>query len=145
MPWRAHAAFAGFSEARPWLPPDPNHRDLAVDCQEQDPNSTLILTRRLLALRRRHAALREGDFETLFVDDALLVLRRSRADDVVLAAFNLGDAPRWHELPDTPLSFTGTLSVNGARLEGRRLTLPAHAALILPVNHPETYRHDPGS
>jgi alpha-glucosidase len=133
MPWIADAPAAGFSTARPWLPADPAHRALAVDRQQADAGSHLNLTRRVLALRRRHAALRLGRFETLFADDALLVLRRQHGDDTVIAAFNLGTDPRTHEFSHAPVPAGEGLALNGARLDGTRLHLPAGAAFVQPV------------
>src|SRR5512137_313972 len=63
MPWEAAAPHAGFTRGTPWLPLDAAHQMLAVDLQERDPSSTLAFTRTLLALRRKHAALRLGSFD----------------------------------------------------------------------------------
>ena len=133
MPWIADAPAAGFSTGKPWLPADPAHRALAVDRQQTDAASPLNLTRRVIALRRRHAALRLGRFETLAADDALLVFRRQHGDDTVLAAFNLGTEPRTQVCPQPPLPAGEGLALNGARLDGDRLHLPAGAAFIQPV------------
>ncbi len=132
MPWAADAPAAGFSSGRPWLPADPAHRSLAVDRQEADPRSTLHLTRRVLALRRVHPAMRVGSFDTLHADDALLVLRRQHAGDSVLAAFNFGSASATHALQQAPDVTAQPLALNGARLDGRRLHLPPGAAIVLP-------------
>ena len=55
LPWAAGTRSAGFSPpdaAEPWLPQPTGWDALAVDVQEQDPDSTLRLYRRLLAERR---------------------------------------------------------------------------------------------
>jgi alpha-glucosidase len=133
MPWVAAAPAAGFSTGKPWLPADPAHRALAVDLQQDDAGSTLNLTRRVLALRRRHAALRLGHFETLSADETLLVLQRQHEDDTVLVAFNLGTAQATHELRHVPKPAGEALALNGARLDGRCLHLPPGAAFLLPT------------
>jgi alpha-glucosidase len=128
LPWRAEAPSAGFTVGKPWLPCDVTHRALAIDRQQADPASTLNLTRRLLAWRRAHPALRLGAFETLVADDDLLLFVRRRDHDAVLCAFNLGA----HERSPT-LAAAGTgdaITLNGARLEGLRLVLPAGAAFV---------------
>ena len=51
MPWD-DTPQGGFTSGTPWLPMDPAHRPLCVTQQQGDPDSTLALTRRLLALRR---------------------------------------------------------------------------------------------
>jgi alpha-glucosidase len=133
LPWSADAASAGFTSDTPWLPADPAHRALAIDRQEADANSTLHLTRRVLALRRAHPALRLGDWQTLHADEALLVCRRSHGSDAVLCAFNLGSHFARHELAQPIPNAAIALSLNGAQCDGRWVTVPPAAALIVPV------------
>ena len=58
--WTAGQPNAGFSTVEPWLPVDPRHIPKAVDAQEADAGSVLHVARRLIALRKRHPALRVG-------------------------------------------------------------------------------------
>ncbi|MGH7019731.1 MAG: alpha-amylase family glycosyl hydrolase [Brevundimonas sp.] len=95
MPWTADAAFAGFSSVEPWLPIDARHPALAVDLQEADPASMLYATRRILALRRAHPALKLGDM-TVQATEPLLVFSREGGGESLLAVFNLGhEAQAW--------------------------------------------------
>lgn len=93
MPWKSDNGFAGFSEHEPWLPVDPRHRALAVEVQEKDPNSTLHLARRLIALRHSHPALRTGAMTMLKDAGELLLFRREDDGETLLCAFNLGHDP----------------------------------------------------
>jgi alpha-glucosidase len=129
MPWQSASPHAGFSSAAPWLPADPAHRALAVDAQESDPSSALHFTRRLLELRRRHAALRLGSFDLERVDDTLLVARRGHGDDHVWLAFNLGNAAR--ELPAPATTRVTLLALEPARLHRSRIELPPYSAIFL--------------
>jgi len=131
MPWVADAPAAGFTTGRPWLPCDAAHRALAVDRQQADAQSTLQLTRHVLALRRAHAALRLGRFDAVQADDTLLVFERRHGEDRVLAAFNFGPQERTHELAHAPVC--EGIALNGARLDGRRLVLPPAAAFVQPL------------
>lgn len=132
FPWQADAPHAGFtSAARPWLPVDPAHAALAVDRQQADPHSTLNATRRLLALRRAHPALRLGSFEPLQAEGDVLLLRRRHAGDDLLLAFNLGRAPA--RLPLAVDAGAPLFTHAGAALEGRSLRLPAGAVLFAPL------------
>jgi alpha-glucosidase len=130
MPWQAGDAQLGFTRGKPWLPVSESHRALAVDVQETDADSTLHFTRRLLALRREHAALRTGAFEALHTSGKLLVLRRHGAGDQVWAAFNFGAEPVTHERPAAPVAASDLLAVGHARLDGRSLHLGPWSALI---------------
>lgn len=132
MPWRADAPTFGFTAGTPWLPADAGFRDRAVDLQEADPGSTLNFTRRMIALRRAHAALRLGSFEPLVADDTMLVVRRRYGRDRLLAAFNLGGLPRSLPLPG-PSGAEPLLALGEARLHDGQLALAPGAALILPL------------
>lgn len=81
MPWMADAPHAGFTEGcESWLPVPPEHRPLAVDRQEADPDSTLAFLRRFLAWRRDQPVLKWGGE---IVHDAKLapLLSYDRFDD----------------------------------------------------------------
>lgn len=93
MPWKTDNGFAGFSEHEPWLPVDPRHLALAAEAQEKDPNSTLHLARRLIALRHAHPALRIGSMTLLQGPGDLLLFRREGEGEPLLCAFNLGHDP----------------------------------------------------
>lgn len=114
MPWSATAPFAGFSAAEPWLPIDVRHPPLAVDAQEADPGSMLHLTRRLVALRRAHPALRLGTM-TVEATEPLLVLtredEREGGGERLMGVFNLG-----HGTVDwsPPPGWSAIEAVNGA-------------------------------
>jgi alpha-glucosidase len=91
MPWQAEAPQAGFSTTEPWLPVDPRHFPLAVDRQEADPTSPLAFTRRWLAWRKTHSALKDGEIRFMDVAEPLLAFERWNAEDHVLCLFNLSD------------------------------------------------------
>ena len=130
MPWQASAPHAGFSTAKPWLPADPAHRALAIDQQEADAGSMLNLTRRMMALRREHAALRWGGFDVIRAEGPLLVFSRSHEGDRVLAAFNLGGEALSFEWPAAQGDAAECLSVNGAGFERGTWQLPLWSAWI---------------
>ena len=132
MPWQSGEAHAGFTRGAPWLPVDPAHRALAVDAQQANPHSTLQWTRRLLALRRQHPALRVGRFDVEHVDDALLVVRRSHGDETLWLAFNLGAGARTLAAPQAAGSTL--ISLEQARLFEGQVELPAHSAIFLRLN-----------
>jgi alpha-glucosidase len=99
LPWSADAPNAGFSFAEPWLPVDPAHLPLAVDRQEADPHSTLNLTRRLIALRKRLPALRTGAIRPVDTPAPLLAFERGDGATRLLCVFNLGSEPVDWPLP----------------------------------------------
>jgi alpha-glucosidase len=91
-----------------------------------DPNSILALYRNLLALRRSQAALSTGHIGPVRAEGDVLVFTRTRENDRLLVALNLGHRPQCVKLePSTSyrllLSTAGTaLALHGGilRLEG---------------------------
>jgi alpha-glucosidase len=124
MPWDAHLPNLGFSTGTPWLPLGPEHKRLAVSEQEKDASSALGFTRKLLAARNAHPALREGTLE-LLPGPVLAFIRQSGSEKIV-CAFNLTDAPATLDLP-VPVRALD-LSSGEASLSGGRLTLGAYSA-----------------
>ena len=112
MPWTSDAALVGFSTVEPWLPVDPRHRTMSVEAQESSGGgSTLDLTRRLIALRRDHPALRLGTMTLLDGPPDLVLFERRTDDQTLLCVFNLGHEPvAW----TAPFGWTPILSVNAA-------------------------------
>jgi alpha-glucosidase len=135
FPWQADAPQHGFTTATtPWLPTDPAHAALAVDRQLADSGSTLHATRRLLALRRAHPALRLGSFEPLVVDGDVLVVRRRLTDadatDDLLLAFNLGATGARLPLPIALAPGAPLFQHAQATTDGNTLVLPPGGVLF---------------
>jgi alpha-glucosidase len=99
MPWSDAEPECGFTSGRPWLPVPPEHRALAANRQEKDPDSVLNAFRRFVHWRRGVRALRRGGIR-LFESPAntLLFLREDDADPI-LACFNFGAAPAGIRVP----------------------------------------------
>ncbi|WP_338468353.1 alpha glucosidase [Novosphingobium sp. ZN18A2] len=96
MPWQADAVQAGFTAGEPWLPLGDENIARAVDRQEADPDSLLAWTRKVLALRRAHPALRIGSAKVLEASGNVLAIEREADGDRILCVFNIGPAgARW--------------------------------------------------
>jgi alpha-glucosidase len=134
MPWSPSAPMAGFTTASDtWLPIDPDHLALAPATQERDPHSHLAVTRRLIALRKAHAALRIGESETLDAPANVLAVLRAHGEQRVLCVINLGPEPTRFRHPALA---GGTVLDSGleAKLEGSDLALPGFGgAMVLAV------------
>ena len=76
----------------------PIYGALAIDVQDADTGSLLNWTRRVIATRNAHRALRNGDLRMLYNDDALLAFEREGDGERLLCVFNFGDTARaWPE------------------------------------------------
>ena len=128
MPWE-NSASGGFSAAgvTPWLPVETRQLPLAVAEQQDDPDSVLSATRRLLALRAAHAALFDGDLALVDVGQALLGFIREKGNERILCVFNLTGQARDVQLP---LAVDSALQGHGFthELDGETLNLPPYQA-----------------
>ncbi|MCZ2982668.1 alpha-glucosidase C-terminal domain-containing protein, partial [Acinetobacter baumannii] len=72
-----------------------------VESQRSDSGSMLTLHRRLLALRRDHAALAVGDYRGLPVEAAdVFAYERSADGESLRVILNFGDAPQSLPVPE---------------------------------------------
>jgi alpha-glucosidase len=99
MVWEHGQPFAGFSSVKPWLPVPSAHVDLAVDRQDGVSGSILSHYRQMLAFRKAHDVLVDGDIEFLATNQDLLAFTRTRGKDTFLFVFNLTRKPGHFTLP----------------------------------------------
>jgi alpha-glucosidase len=121
MPWNADSPNLGFSSATPWLPAGEAHRELAVDRQQQNPESVLGFTRQCLALRKAQPALRDGTLTVVEAGPQLLVFDRVGRDGKLRCSFNLSGTPA--PFPNSGNRLLGTGGYDGA-------TLGAYSAVV---------------
>ena len=125
MPWVADALAYGFSDAVPWLPFGADHGAAAVDRQEDDPRSILLLTRRLIALRSENDALMQGNVSIIEAGQDMLAFSRESDTQTLLCVFNLGGAVvAWQ--PPQPDRWRVTEAVGGAT----PWNLPGYSGLV---------------
>ena len=122
MVWEKEKPHGGFSTAAPWLPVPDAHLRHSVDAQETATDSTLALTRRLLALRRENDCLRTGDARFLDVPEPLLCFERIGQAETLVCIFNFSSQPCEGNLTE--------LAAATVRLE-RRLTLDTDGTFSL--------------
>jgi alpha-glucosidase len=118
LPWSGTTPPFGFSSSdTSWLPMPPEWAALTVSAQEGDPDSTLSLYRRALAVRRAEADLREGTFSWLDPAEDCLAYRRGD----VTVVLNAGSVA-------VPLPAGEVLLASGPLTDG---TLPANTSVWL--------------
>jgi glycosidase len=132
MPWDDNEN-AGFSTAEPWLPLHADWPTRNVARMTEDPQSILILYRRLLALRRASLALSVGDFVLLNVEDQILVYERRHEAERLIVALNLGERQHRLQLPDWARASRLLLSTveDAALVEDGALLLRSNEAVVL--------------
>jgi alpha-glucosidase len=101
MQWDG-SANAGFSPAgvKPWLPVANDYQTWNVAAEQQDPGSLLMLTHALLAVRRSHAALTRGSYQSVEQQSTTcFVYLRQYADQRCLVALNFSRQDQIVTLP----------------------------------------------
>jgi alpha-glucosidase len=88
MPWQAGAG-AGFTNGQPWLPLSSDADERNVARQLGQAGSTLEFYRGALAVRRQHAALREGTYEPIGSAANVFAFKRSAGAESVLVVLNM--------------------------------------------------------
>ena len=132
MPW-SDEPNNGFTTGRPWLRLGTDPLVGHVQAQSRDEGSMLQLYRRLLSLRRKHAALHQGAYVPLSVEGDLLAYARVHAGKRALVVLNFGiaAAPLPHSLlPNAAPLWLSTVPGRG-RLLTPGATLMPHEGVIL--------------
>jgi alpha-glucosidase len=131
MPWDAgrHAGFTA-PGARPWLPVGGNAaRHAAGQAAHRD--STLSLTRAVLALRRGHPALSHGSYRALdTAPDGVFAWLREHERDRVLVAVNFGARPLRLELAPRGRALLSTHGEASLSARGECRLRPHEAVLV---------------
>jgi alpha-glucosidase len=110
MPWRSGSPALGFTTGEPWLPAGEEHRPLAVDRQDGDPDSMLAFTRRCLDLRSACPALRLGSMVIVEAGEQMLRFERVHDGQRLLCSFNLAERPAPFEPSGAVLLSSGDVS-----------------------------------
>ncbi|MCM8556212.1 alpha-amylase family glycosyl hydrolase [Sphingomicrobium sediminis] len=114
IPWEKDATQAGFSGVEPWLPIGPDHPAMAVDQQEGKRGSLLEWTKKVIALRKDHPAIRHGEMSECHAQDSIICFTRSAHGEKLLCAFNTGEGEAAFSLPEgaTPVLECGEVGAD---------------------------------
>ncbi|HOX17802.1 MAG TPA: alpha-amylase family glycosyl hydrolase, partial [Spirochaetales bacterium] len=137
MQWDS-SANAGFTEGKPWLPPEPGWRTRNVEAEERDPESVLSFYKALLALRRSRPELALGSLAFVGEDPDLLVYERRGEEGPgkarVLVVLNFASRRRNFTLPSGGSVLLGTHRKAGARILAGSMELSPCEVLLLAVD-----------
>jgi len=127
MQWTGEEG-AGFTTGTPWLPVNPNHREINAQAAQADPNSVFHYYRKLIELRKTMPVLREGSFELLCPgDERVFAYTRDMADTHLLVVCNFtGEETDF----DWPEEFAGG-KVLISNYEGESRTLRPYEAKMI--------------
>ncbi len=92
---------AGFCapEVEPWLPIASDHQNVNVATQQTQPQSMLLLTKKLIQIRRASLALQVGCYRSFDTSTGLFIYTRIHGDERYLIALNFTHTPQTWLLP----------------------------------------------
>jgi oligo-1,6-glucosidase len=121
---------AGFTTGIPWMPVNPNYREINAAAQIGDPGSVLGYYRRLISLRHDLPVAVHGDFTMLLPDDERIYAFTRRLNGVeLLVLANFGDLGVSVNLPDTQAWAKAELLLGNYSDQGR---LPSGPVVLRP-------------
>jgi alpha-glucosidase len=126
---------AGFSPqgVNPWLPTTANYKIVNVAAQQDDPNSMLAFSRRLISFRQQSEALLKGSYRSLDAGQDLMAYVRETETEQLVVLLNFGFYPRSWALPPE-LAGEVVLSTRldgGAEIANGKIYLRRHEGVIL--------------
>jgi alpha-glucosidase len=123
---------AGFSQTEPWLPVAEDFAAINVATQREQPTSIYNLYRGLIALRNSSSALMTGSYRPLASQGDALIFARECAEERVLVALNLGNAPAVVSMEDAAgvILVSSHLDRRGERV-GARIELRPNEGLVI--------------
>lgn len=90
----------GFTTGKPWMKLNPSYPEINLEADRASDDSVFAFYQKLIALRKTHPAILQGDLE-FYVDShpQLLVYTRSCDEETLLVVANLSDEPAELPLP----------------------------------------------
>lgn len=125
--------FAGFSHVKPWLPVAADSDDYNVMVESDDPDSFLVLYRKLLHLRGVSTSLSHGTYTLLpGSTDKIFMYAREYNSERMVVILNVSDQPSVCNIIDVNLIFLSTHTDRRlGRLNESTITLQPHEAVIV--------------
>ncbi|MDO4491925.1 MAG: alpha-glucosidase [Lachnospiraceae bacterium] len=136
MQWDA-SDHAGFSEKEPWLGVNPNYRDINAVSQLQDESSIFRFYQKLIALRREHPVMVQGDLTLRCPEEGpVIAYTRSHEATTWLAVHNFSDQEQIYEAegitltPDPPVILSNYDAHNRVFKDGNPVLRPYETILF---------------
>jgi glucan 1,6-alpha-glucosidase len=124
---------AGFTTGTPWLPVQPNYKEVNIEAALNEPESVFYTYQQLIQLRKKHPIVVWGDFELLLADHpSLFVYKRSYEGESWLVCANISDEPE--RLLLNELSLKSEVLISNAKrttVTGDGLVLSPYEAFVV--------------
>lgn len=131
QPWQPEMPNAGFSDVKPWLPVPEDHRALAVELQENRPDSVLNRFRHFMGWRKQQSALAIGSITFVDTPEPVLAFIRKTPEQSLLVCFNLcGKAITCDLDIQSDVQIDDQHGLKSGTFDNGKLSLPAYACVF---------------
>ncbi len=121
---------AGFTTGTPWMPVNPNYREINARAELADPDSVFYHYQKLIALRKQYPIIVQGTYRLLMADsEELFVYERILGEEKLLVACNFTDHDTVFHVPREFIS--GTCLITNYEDGFRDGKLRAYEAMVL--------------
>ncbi len=92
---------AGFTKGTPWMPVNPNYREINAQAALKDPDSVFYYYQKLISLRKRYPVIVHGEYKLLLADsEELFVYERALGNEKLLVVCSFADKETRFEMPE---------------------------------------------
>jgi oligo-1,6-glucosidase len=92
---------AGFTKGTPWMPVNPNYREINAQAALKDPDSVFYYYQKLISLRKRYPVIVHGEYKLLLADsEELFVYERALGNKKLLVVCSFADKETRFEMPE---------------------------------------------
>lgn len=100
MQWD-ESAQAGFTKGEPWMPVNPNYKEINAKAALEDPGSVFYHYQKLIALRKQYPIIVHGDYKLLFADsEEIFAYQRTLRKEKLLVVCSFTDQETAFTLPE---------------------------------------------
>ncbi len=128
------SAQAGFTAGTPWLPVNPNYKEINAKAATADPDSVFHYYKKLIALRKEHPVMVYGRYELLLPDsEELYVYTRTLDEEQLLVVCSFSGRETAYTLPDAFVGAPCLISNRENVYDKAGMTLKPYEAFVLHI------------
>ncbi len=123
---------AGFTTGTPWMPVNPNYKEINAKAELQDPQSVFYYYKKLIQLRKEYPVIVYGKYQLLLPDDPdLFVYTRELEKEKLLVVCNFSGKEQSIQLPEEFVNGKCLISNLPGQYDQQQVQLKPYQAFVL--------------
>ncbi len=123
---------AGFTTGTPWMPVNPNYKEINAKAELQDPQSVFYYYKKLIQLRKEYPVIVYGKYQLLLPDDPdLFVYTRELEKEKLLVVCNFSGKEQSIQLPEEFVNGKCLISDLPGQYDQQQVQLKPYEAFVL--------------